>query len=210
MYNEFFSFDKIDFIILLINIQRSDLIRKIPAFLISEILYFADIIPKYIQRTNVSFSSLDNCEIVYQTSHCVNHNIKYLIPYCIRLKIESKDQGWSSYPDQIGSRTSNTWGEISLSCNLCEKYEIFRNIHAGTCFETQETIFNIESKFMTDLRKHCCKSTCNHVYILLYVRSIYPGWRINMKSATIEIMLDLKPNWELLIYNAYYKVQRNY
>lgn len=210
------EYDMNEIIILLINIQRSDLIRKIPMFFISEIFIYANIIPQLtINRTTI-FSSEDNCNMVYLSTSCVSH-MKYFLPSSIKFIIESKDQGWSSYPDQIGTRTSNTWGEVSLSSNthhhpISEKYEIFRNIHAGRSYETQEVIFNNESKLMTDLIKQCKSNNTNsnnHVHIMLHVRSMYPGWHINMNSAIIEIAFDLKPNWELLLFDTYCKEKNN-
>ena len=77
-------------------------------------------------------------------SYNICSKVKLFIPTTITITIESKDQGWSSYPHEHGQRTSCTWGELSLN-KLPTWYFLYRNIHAGKTLEEQKIIFDVLS-----------------------------------------------------------------
>lgn len=116
-----------DVLILLANIYNSDI--KIPIFLIVDILNYADVLPPVVAERLDNFRSGNNCDITYLNVKLPRS--RHVRPSVLRLEARSRDQGWSSYPQDQGTRTSFTWAEISLSNNPTERFGFFRNIHAG-------------------------------------------------------------------------------
>lgn len=103
----------------------------------------------------------------------------------IEFEVESKDQGWSSYPDEQGTRTSHTWGEVSLSCTPDERHHVYRNIHAGAKFERQVVPFPIDHDFCQSIKKRVDQSEPQTVQ--LWLRSLYPGWQQTLRHAEIRV-----------------------
>jgi len=123
-----------DVLILLANFNSSKV--PIPLQLVVEILNYAGTLSPLVARREVQFTSGSDCNTTYL--EVTLPNAKYVQPTGIQLTVNSKDQGWSSYPNQRGTRTSNTWGEICLSSDPNDRITVFRNIHAGREFEEQE------------------------------------------------------------------------
>ena len=123
-----------DVLILLANFNSSKV--PIPLQLVVEILNYAGTLSPLTARREVRFTSGSDCDTTYL--EMVLPSAKYVQPTGIQLTVSSKDQGWSSYPNQRGTRSSHTWGEISLSSAPDDRITVFRNIHAGQHFELQE------------------------------------------------------------------------
>lgn len=103
----------------------------------------------------------------------------------IEFEIESKDQGWSSYPADQGSRTSNTWGEVSLSCSPDERHHVYRNIHAGKNFESQTVVFDADHDLCKAVHQHAARG--ESVDLQLWLRSMYPGWQQTVRLARMTV-----------------------
>jgi len=125
--------DLADVLILLANFNSSNI--PIPLLLVVEIMNYAGILSPLLVEREDSFISGNNCDAMYLALKLPrNHYVK---PISLQLVVSSKDQGWSSYPSQHGTRSSNTWGELCLSSDPTQRVTAFRNIHAGKKFETQ-------------------------------------------------------------------------
>ena len=114
----------------------------------------------------------------------------------VNFEVESKDQGWSSYPEDHGKRNSNTWLEASLSELSTTRYHLFTNIHAGQAFEYQEKQCDRQSDLVKDLVGLMDRREGFPLTIRMHARSCYPGWTISIRRAVIEIELSLIPDWE--------------
>lgn len=95
---------------------------------------------------------------------------------------ESKDQGWSSFPENRGTRDNSwTWFELSLDDGETDdeivRVEIVRNIHAGSTFETYQAIIEDE---------RVLKQAKKGDRLSVWARAMYPGWRNEVRSVTIE------------------------
>jgi hypothetical protein len=109
------AIDSADIVMLLLQLSR-DSNNSIVLGLMIEILGFADVLPK---RRRMFLSTIQNKHRYNENEIFCSYNIcskvKLFIPTTITITIESKDQGWSSYPHEHGQRTSCTWGELSLN-----------------------------------------------------------------------------------------------
>lgn len=133
--------DLADILLLLMNINESKI--QIPLMLVVDILNYAGALPS-VEATNATpFRSGGNCDLCYLAMPLPRS--PYITPISMHIVVESKDQGWSSYPQEKGTRTSHTWGELGLSCAPTVRYPVFRNIHAGASFETQEFDYALSS-----------------------------------------------------------------
>lgn len=147
----------------------------------------------------------------------IDLNQSEFIPYSVIYEVKSKDQGWSSSNTRHkGTRyESYTWGEACLSISPHERFEVYRNIHAGRDWEVQQKVFDENHPmviFMRDmlpstntqtaddttegkneesskklLEDHVAYIRSHAVTLQLYVRSLYPGWVNNINYARIEL-----------------------
>ncbi len=89
----------------------------------------------------------------------------------VRYEARAKDQGWSSYREDYGKRTSHTWGEAQVSIKrladlfqllpskksdesaheALPRYRVYRNIHAGDKFELHDYTFSRNTAFVRSL-----------------------------------------------------------
>ena len=96
----------------------------------------------------------------------------------------SRDQGWSSYPQDHGTRNGSwTWVELGTNAND-ERIRLVTNIHAGREWERTETVFAQGDAILDRLRT---SGTIN-----LYTRSCFPGWNCRMNGA--EVRVSWTPN----------------
>jgi len=123
------------------------------------------------------------------------------MPTTITISIDSKDQGWSSYPEEHGQRTSHTWGELSLNNNVSTRYFLYRNIHAGRNFEKQVIVFNASSPLINEINELMSTDDC--ISINLHSRSQYPGWVNYIKEAHFEIQFDINTTQVLHLLDKY-------
>ena len=95
---------------------------------------------------------------------------------------DSRDQGWSSYPEDHGTRQNSwTWFELTLDDGETNReimrVEVVRNIHAKPVFERKETV--IEDEKLLSLAKMGDR-------LSVWARAMYPGWCNNVRSVEIE------------------------
>jgi len=188
-------YDPVDYLILLINIHRSQKFTM-PMSLILEIFQFANIKPRLRVERSDMLSSRDNCDAVYMSSKTILA-LSHFVPTSIHFEVKSRDQGWSSYPEEQGQRNSSTWIEASVSDGAdisVTRYHLFTNIHAGQDFEYQEKRCDTQSGIIRDMTAALVDS--GKLTIHMHARSRYPGWRIRVGWAALEIELSLIPNWE--------------
>ena len=131
-----------------------------------------------------------------ETVRVSNDNISYLtsepIPSGKRLKkvvitVVSKDQGWSSYPDDHGTyRGSWTWFELSVGSPLKdsgEKWrgEVTRNLHAHGDFK--EHVIEIKDGELYE------KAESGDV-LTVWARAQFPGWVNTVKKVKIRYVVE--------------------
>ena len=123
-----------------------------------------------------------------------------------RIKIDSHDQGWSSFPQYRNTREqSYTWGELAVTVSeedsiegLCDgsillidnqlervingstRLELFRNLHANRDWETH----HFETKALNKILK-----SGDVVWII--ARSCYPGWSVSVKDPLIQVEFEI-------------------
>jgi len=127
---------------------------------------------------------------------------RFFSPRRVLIQVNSKDQGWSSYPQDQGTRTSHTWGEISLSTGL-KRYEVYRNIHAGKEWELHNVTFE-DCPFLQELIESFASN--ESLKVLLWSRSLYPGWANHINYAKITVEYGLQDPEELLSYLNHVKL----
>jgi len=131
-----------------------------------------------------------------ETIHVSDDSVSYLtskpIPRGKKLRkvvitIVSKDQGWSSYPEDHGTyRNSWTWFELSVGSSSetpAEKWrgEVVRNLHAHGEF-----------------KKHAIKISDQGLYekaesgdvLTVWAHARFLGWRNTVKKVTIRYVLE--------------------
>ena len=131
-----------------------------------------------------------------ETVHVSNDSIPYLtsqpIPGGKKLRkvvitVVSKDQGWSSYPNDYGTyRNSWTWFELSLgspSKGAGEKWrgEVVRNLHAHS-----------------DLKKYTIEIKDGELYkkaesgdvLTVWAHAEFQGWKNTVKKAKIRYVVE--------------------
>jgi len=98
---------------------------------------------------------------------------------------DSKDQGWSSYPETQGTREGSwTWFELTLEDGETDdeiaRVEVVRNIHAGLEFERYQAVIE-DGRILKQAKKGDRLS--------VWVRASFPGWWNHVRSVQIEAWL---------------------
>ena len=129
-----------------------------------------------------------------EPGHFHNANVRYLQSERIQggdfthplrrliVTMDSKDQGWSSYPELHGTRQDSwTWFELTLddgrTGDEIVRVEVIRNIHAGEIF-IQHRIDIEDERVLGQAQKGDLLS--------VWVRAMYPGWCNHVRSVEIE------------------------
>lgn len=94
----------------------------------------------------------------------------------------SKDQGWSSYPNDYGTRQNSwTWFDLTLDDGKTGaeivRVEVVRNIHAGSGFEEYLAVIEDEN---------ILKQAKEGDRLSIWVRTMYLGWCNEVQSVKIE------------------------
>jgi hypothetical protein len=94
----------------------------------------------------------------------------------------SKDQGWSSYPKDHGTRGNSwTWFELTFDDGATDdaivRVEVMRNIHAGSEFEIRRTVIEDET-----ILKQAKKGD----RLSVWARAAFSGWCNQVLSVEIE------------------------
>ncbi|GMH41325.1 hypothetical protein BSKO_09235 [Bryopsis sp. KO-2023] len=106
-------------------------------------------------------------------------------PKRIELRVESHDQGWSSYPHDHGTkRGSFTWGEVDVidgngRSKLGGRPRVFTNIHADSDWQIHDVSFDHDQGFMRVLGQGDSVELC--------LRSMCPLWEIFVRSARMAL-----------------------
>ena len=140
------NYDLADVLVLLANINNSSI--KIPLFLMVDIFNYAGIMPTVKKINETVVHSGNNCDSVY--INLILPKSKYIQPIAIHAVVESKDQGWSSYPNEEGKRTSHTWGELTTSTQRNKRIPLFRNRHAGKEFEVHDVLIPLQGRELSE------------------------------------------------------------
>jgi hypothetical protein len=130
-------------------------------------------------------------EVAVRSDDCVPYVVSRPIPEGKTLRkvvitVVSKDQGWSSYPDDHGTyRNSWTWFELSVgpAQDSGEKWrgELVRNLHAHGEFKEH----TIE---ITDGGLY--EKTKSGDVLTVWALSKYPRWKNTVKKATIRYVIE--------------------
>ena len=112
----------------------------------------------------------------------------------------SKDQGWSSFPNQRGTYEGSwTWFEAGLTRPVSSdpsdalyaeqlqikvakervRYELQRNRHAGSEPEVYRIEFDVGHELLRSIKAGDS--------IVLWARALYPGWENRVYDASIEV-----------------------
>lgn len=136
----------------------------------------------YLQKTRSDPGRFSNANDRYLQSGRIpggefSHPLRRLV-----ITTDSKDQGWSSYPEKQGTRENSwTWFELTLddgeNDNEITRVEIVRNIHAGLVFVKHRAVIEDEM-----VLKHAKEGD----RLSVWVRAEYPGWCNNVHSVKIE------------------------
>eukprot|EP01031_Cornospumella_fuschlensis_P045117 gene45117-55191_t len=182
-----------DQVVLLKNIARTR--SKLP---LPEAVLFG-ILKDYLPKPKVARESKQHRRVGSNANHLHLHlplsKLQFHVPISIVIKVNSKDQGWSSYPDEHGMRNSWSWGELALSVRAGERHRVYTNIHAGQDWEVQTKSFGPMDDVMQGLCAVLLDAQQNpevplggHVVDLqLFLRSQFPGWENHIKHASISV-----------------------
>lgn len=187
-----------DILVLLTNSNRSKTFR-LPLQILVEIFAYADYYPETKKiRDQIVPGGRDQNDLHLSLPVM---RMKYFDVHEIVYTVESKDQGWSSSPEnQKGTRFgSYTWAEAALSTDPTVRYEMCVNIHAGTSYERQSKTYGVGSDLYQALVEHLAAVSGgeeNHPCELqLWIRSLYPGWANHVKYGAIKVRWRLG-NWQ--------------
>jgi hypothetical protein len=156
-------------------------IFPLPPELVTEILYLAEYWA-YSQAICSNEGRFREANTRYLQSNPIlggdfEHPLRRLV-----VTTHSKDQGWSSYPENRGTRDNSwTWFELTLddgeTGDEIVRVEIMRNIHAGSAFEEYRALIEDE---------RILKQAKKGDRLSVWVRAMYPGWCNEVQSAKIE------------------------
>ena len=121
------------------------------------------------------------------------------VPRKLVIVTHSRDQGWSSYPDDQGTRRGSwTWVNLQLQQqqqrggNHEQLYctRLVTNIHAGEDWERTERVFS-QGDTTLDVLASALEDndgSGSAVTINLYTHSCYPGWNCRMNGAEVRVL----------------------
>lgn len=187
-----------DLIILITNFNSSG--SRLPLDILFMIFQeYAALWPNAVKRDSIPKRFPSDADTIFQS-----WTLSYMngfVPTRIELEVVSKDQGWSSYPDEHGLRNSNTWGELVLSSSPEKRYRIYTNIHAGTVYENHYYCFAAGSPVILELQRILGSTShgSENVTIELRARSLYPGWENRIASSAMTIFFCPSSSMETYI-----------
>lgn len=138
--------------------------KKIPFDILYDIFFQYGDCTSVVKVSDDRHLSVRDGDRIYLAPQFNRSNIMRLFcPMQISTKNVSKDQGWSSYPNEHGKRTSNTWGCLSISTVPDFAVEVYRNIHAGRQWEDIHTSFSQDSEVVNKLDTEMRRILSNEV-----------------------------------------------
>ena len=107
------------------------------------------------------------------------HQVKLIVMEC-----ESHDQGWSSYPNDKGTRRNSwTWGDLSvLSSEAVEEFKqdrVYTNLHATDSWEMHRQEYGASDQLV----KHLTPGK----RLVLSLNAMFPGWVNNVRYAKLTV-----------------------
>ncbi|TYJ52592.1 hypothetical protein B9479_006800 [Cryptococcus floricola] len=101
---------------------------------------------------------------------------------------ESKDQGWSSFPENHGTYdVTSSWFDLTLLRDGKEvpntRLDVQHNVHAGKEFKLHTNTIPSTHPFVKEMQKGDC--------ITLWARALYPKWENHVQRASIAISYDV-------------------
>ena len=139
-----------DVAVLMFNFNRSNTI-KLPNEITQLVFDLAQYYPttKVVRGGSVRIGGENQNSV--ELHHKMPPPVCPFFPMRITIKVQSRDQGWSSYPAEHGTREGSwTWGEIALLPEQPKekRHLIYTNIHAGIHFESQEITLEHDSELL--------------------------------------------------------------
>ncbi len=200
-----------DVLTLVRNVNTSPDLR-LPGILILEILNWADFSPSFgsVSRSSSGVPQRNDQNVLYLSVQIEQH--KYFSLDSIVFTVDSKDQGWSSYPENRGTRdNSHTFGEASVSTSPATRYRVYTNLHAGSSFEMQEKVFDRDSELVRQAVAASASAFSPphdglssslvepHLpEVQLWIRSMYPGWVNSVRYGEIDLSYKFT-DWDQFI-----------
>ncbi|KAF9647233.1 hypothetical protein BDM02DRAFT_3188152 [Thelephora ganbajun] len=155
---------------------------RLPPELVTQILDLAEYWA-YSQNTCSDFARFHNANTRYLRSEPIRGG-EFTYPLRrLVVTTDSRDQGWSSYPESHGTRKNSwTWFELTLDDGETNdeivRVEVMRNIHAGSIFEKHQAVIE-DGRILRQARKGDRLS--------VWVRAMHPGWCNHVQSVKIEV-----------------------
>jgi len=135
----------------------------------------------YSQATRPDWADFTHANVRYLESPPIRgeflHPLRRLV-----ITTDSRDQGWSSYPETQGTREGSwTWFELTLddgkTGDEIVRVEVVRNVHAGRGFDEHRAV--IEDERILNQAKRGDR-------LSVWVRAMYPGWVNHIRLVKIE------------------------
>ncbi len=155
---------------------------QIPTEIWFEILFkYAELVPKAIVKDERRVSVRDGDTRYFAPQFDRSSWQRLFRVHRIDFSVVSKDQGWSSYPQDQGTRTSNTWGTVAISTRPAESAEVYRNIHAGKGWEQQSATFDTSDQLVVKMNEELLRlgsraidSFEGYIVCLIFKNSLMP------------------------------------
>ena len=122
----------------------------------------------------------------------------FFVPRKLVVVTHSRDQGWSNYPDDQGTRNGSwTWVNLQILLQQGSRNEqlhctrLVTNIHAGEDWERTERVFQPGDATFDVLATALGDNNSNNnsmVMIGIYTQSCFPGWNCRMNFAEVRIL----------------------
>jgi len=163
------------------NIALVRSLFPLPTELVTQILDLAEYWV-FLQSIRLDSTHFSNADVRYLQSAPIQggeftHPLRRLV-----VTTDSRDQGWSSYPETQGTREGSwTWFELTLddgeTGDEIVRVEVVRNVHAGRGFERHRAVIEDE---------RVLKQAKKGDQLSVWVRAMYPGWENWVQLVKIE------------------------
>lgn len=198
--------DYADVIILTLNFYRTSKVYLPLELIISILTDFSGYVPITEKFVNRYVQAGNNADYKYLEMNIPIY--RFCRPFQVNVWANSHDQGWSSNDRSLHKtrKGSYTWGEVALSSSVKTRYEVYRNLHACSDFEFQSMTFKENSVLMQKIAEeyrcrsfNCYQHSSLPFTMILYARSLFPGWCNHINYAKIRITWKLSSEFVDLI-----------
>lgn len=180
---------------------------KFPTSVIAKIMRFsgADVVLEQKARSH-AIGGLENADHEYLSLPLASGVVmdeRLLRQFALEeivVRVTSHDQGWSSYPDDHGTKNGSwTWVEAGITTPASPRVMIAVNIHADSAW--QDHVYKSSQDENPSLLLYARAALANvggatttstganasGPFISIYARSQYPGWAIFLQKASVEL-----------------------